>query len=176
MWCKYLITLKRTSYFLATLLMSFLKEAVHLVRCNLTQSDSSNVAFGVNFSLGVTRRLLQSVPRSEEKPESLPKPLKPWGALLISKFCDVDELSDEQSSMYEMARSPKGTLTEEHSLVDVDAHDGRKNSDRLSVSSPDGLDECFILLRRSWNGVCRHENNLWLKQKRVKYYTFSIIN
>lgn len=65
-----------------------------------------------------------------------------------------------------MARSPKGTLTEEHSLVDVDAHDGRKNSDRLSVSSPDGDDDSFILLRRSWNGVCRQENNFCLKEIR----------
>lgn len=64
-------------YFLATLLMSFLNEAVHFVRCNLTQSFSSSVAFGENFSLGVFRRLLQSVQRSELNPESLPKPRTP---------------------------------------------------------------------------------------------------
>lgn len=133
--------------------MSFLKDAVHFVRCNLTQSVSSSVDFGVNFSLGVFLKLLQSAQRSEENPESLPNPLTPCGALLMSRFCEVDEDRDEHSSMYDMARSPKGTLTDEHSLVDVDEQDGRKNSERLSASSPDGDDTCFILLRRSWNGV-----------------------
>lgn len=90
----------------------------------------------------------------------------PCGALLISKFCEVLELRDEHSSMYEMARSPNGTLTEEHSLVVVEEQEGRKNSDRLSASSPGGVDIAFILFRRSWNGVWRQENNLCLEIKK----------
>lgn len=133
--------------------MSFLKDAVHLVRCSLTQSVSSSVALGVNLSLGVVRVLLQSVHKSELKPESLPKPRTLCTGTLLSRFCDVpsdvvDDM-DEHSSMYEIARSPNGTLTEEHSLLVVDVeHDGRKNSDRLSVSSLEEGD-ALILLRRS---------------------------
>ena len=55
-------------------LMSFLKEAVHFVLVSFTQSDSSKVAFGLNFSFGVAVLLLYSTQISEENPESLPKP------------------------------------------------------------------------------------------------------
>jgi hypothetical protein len=60
-------------YFLMRLI-SFLKDAVHFVRVSLAQSASSRVPFGLNFSFGVAALLLYSTHRSDEKPESLPKP------------------------------------------------------------------------------------------------------
>lgn len=62
------------NYFLIRF-MSFLKDAVHFVRVSLAHSDSSNVALGLNFSFGVVTLLLYSAQRSEENPESLPKPV-----------------------------------------------------------------------------------------------------
>lgn len=149
-----------------------------MVLLSFAHSVSSSVARGLNFSLGVVALLLYSPQRSDENPESLPKPTKEISnaseskrqqknhlRLILLSFMELnlscsivsgtthaDDASDV-SSAYETGSSTNGKLNDEHSLGLSEPVRGQNHSERLSPSACIGEGGGLIMFLISRNGV-----------------------